>query len=46
MPATCEECHEEKGYNDVVVLKCNLGYEHTICKDCMIAIKEKAKRVK
>ena len=43
MPEQCEECGEEKGYDDVVTLKCSLGYEHTICKDCMAAIKAKAK---
>ena len=42
-PAICDECGEEKGYDDVVCLLCNLGYEHCICKDCMKAIKKKVK---
>lgn len=46
MPAQCDDCREEKGYGDVHTLKCNLGYEHSICKDCMIAIKVKAKEMK
>ncbi len=44
MPAICDECREEKGYDDVVNLICDLGYSHSICKDCMKAIKIKAKR--
>lgn len=44
MPADCEECREEKGYDDVVCLKCDLGYEHNICKECMKAIKNKANK--
>lgn len=42
MPTTCEECNQEKGYDEVIGLKCDLGYEHDICKDCMKAIKKKA----
>ena len=45
MPAICDECRKEKSYEDVITLKCNLGYEHNICKKCMIAIKEKASYV-
>lgn len=43
MPETCEECREEKGYDDVVYLKCEFGYDHPICKSCMKNIKRKAK---
>ena len=42
MPETCEECGEEKGYDDVITLKCEFGYEHSICKECMKTIKRKA----
>jgi len=42
MPATCEECGAEKGYDDVVNFTCNFGYEHTICKGCLAVIKRKA----
>jgi hypothetical protein len=41
MPTQCEECNEEKGYDDVMSLKCNLGYEHDICKNCMDNIVKK-----
>lgn len=44
MPAICDECGEEKGYDDVTTLDCDLGYEHSICKDCMKMIKKKAKK--
>lgn len=44
MPETCDECREEKGYDDVITLKCDLGYEHSICKDCMKSIKKKANK--
>lgn len=42
MPATCDDCREEKGYDDVISLTCDYGYSHSICKDCMKAIKKKA----
>lgn len=42
MPVQCEECGEEKGYDDVVTLECELGYGHPICLECMISIKRKA----
>ena len=45
MSEQCEECGEEKGYDDVITLKCDLGYGHSICKDCMKSIKKKAKTV-
>ena len=41
MPTNCNECREEKGYDGVTTLKCDLGYDHSICKDCMKAIKKK-----
>ncbi len=44
MPAQCDECNEEKGYDDVVNLRCELGYDHSICKDCMKSIKKKASK--
>jgi hypothetical protein len=44
MPEQCEECREEKGYDEIIVLKCDLGYEHCICEECMKAIKKKAKK--
>lgn len=43
MPQQCEECREEKPYDEIVVLKCNLGFEHCICKECIAKIKAKAK---
>lgn len=43
MPALCEECNDEKGYDDVINLECEFGYDHSICKDCMAKIKKKAK---
>ena len=39
----CEECENEIGIEDLFCLKCDLGYYHSICKDCMKAIKRKAK---
>jgi len=42
MGETCEECGDEKGWSELVTLKCDLGYEHSICKECMKAIKRKA----
>ena len=42
MPEQCQECGREVGYDEVIVLKCELGYEHIICKSCMIIIKKKA----
>ena len=42
MPEQCEECGNETGYSDCVYLECELGYSHSICKDCMKAIKKKA----
>jgi len=44
MPATCEECGDEKGYDDVINLECDLGYDHSICNDCMRKIKKKANK--
>jgi len=44
MPENYEECREEKGYDDVIYLKCELGYAHPICKECMKAIKIKASK--
>ena len=41
MPETCSECREEKGYDDVINHKCDLGYDHLICEDCMKSIKRK-----
>jgi len=44
MPENCEECGDEKGYDDVINLTCDLGYDHSICKDCMKSIKRKARK--
>ena len=44
MGESCEECREEKGWDEMLCLKCDLGYEHSICKNCMKDIKIKAKR--
>lgn len=35
MPATCDKCGKEVGYEDVIVQTCDLGYEHTKCKKCV-----------
>lgn len=46
MPENCEECREEKGYDEIINLKCELGYNHSICKECMKSIKIKANKNK
>ena len=34
MPATCDVCGDEFGYDEVIVKTCSLGYEHSFCKKC------------
>ena len=43
MSETCEECREETSYDDIITLKCDYGYEHSICNKCMKIIKKKAR---
>ena len=35
MPENCDGCGEEKGYDDVTCIECDLKHEHVYCTDCI-----------